>query len=146
LVRADLGAESLFGELEATVARMGRVLRSERRGVDAQSFAAYARRGVDVSGLPLQHDLVDYVRACAETGREVHLVTSAAQEIADAVAARVGGIATATGTAPDRTMTNADKLALVEARFPAGFAYAGRAPQLLAKASAVVIAGSDTGA
>ena len=57
----------------------------------AERIAEYARKGVDVSGLPLQHDLVDYIVACAETGREIHLVTSAAQEIADAVAARIGG-------------------------------------------------------
>jgi len=37
-------------------------------------------------------------------------------------------------------MTNADKLALAKARFSDGFAYAGRAPQLLAAAAAVVIA------
>ena len=143
LVRADLSAESAVTELESTVSRMSRAVRGEGRGITPEKIAEYARKGVDVSGLPLQHDLVDYIAAVAETGRNVHLVTSGAQEIADAVAARIGGIASATGAMRGRTMSNADKLAYAESRFPAGFAYAGRAPQLLAAAKAVVIAKDD---
>jgi 4-hydroxybenzoate polyprenyltransferase len=144
LVRADLSAEALVVDLEATVARMGRAVRGLRSDVSAEHFAEYARKGVDVSGLPLQRDLVDYLDACAETGRDLHLVTSAAQEIADAVATRVGGFSRSTGAAPGRTMTNKDKLALARQHYPEGFAYAGRAPQLLAEAKAVVIARADT--
>lgn len=143
LVRADLGAEALVGELESTVSRMSRAIRGEARGIKPEKIAEYARQGVDVSGLPLQHDLVDYISACAETGREIHLVTSAAQEIADALSVRLGAFASATGATATRTMTNADKLAFAKHRFPAGFAYAGRSPQLLAEASAVVLARSD---
>ncbi len=143
LVRADLSAEAAVASLESTVSRMSRAVRGDRRGVAPEQIAEYARRGVDVSGLPLQNDLVTYIVAAAETGREIHLVTSASQEIADAVATRIGGIASATGALPARTMTNADKLADVKKRFPAGFAYAGRAPQLLAEADAVVVAKRD---
>ena len=143
LVRADLSAESVVSELEGTVARMSHAVRGNRRDIAPERIAEYARKGVDVSGLPLQNDLVDYIVACAETGRDVHLVTSAAQEIADAVAARVGGFASATGAAPGRTMTIADKLALVQSRFPGGFSYAGRSPHLLAAAQTVVIAKND---
>jgi 4-hydroxybenzoate polyprenyltransferase len=144
LVRADLSAEAIVIDLETTVSRMSRAIRGDRRGIPPEHIAEYARKGVDVSGLPLQPDLVDYIIACAETGRELHLVTSAAQEIAEAVATRVGGFASATGAEPGQTMANNDKLALVQRRFPDGFAYAGRAPQLLAEAKAVVIARRDT--
>jgi 4-hydroxybenzoate polyprenyltransferase len=143
LVRADLSAEAAVTDLESTVSRMSRAVRGDRRGIRPEEIAEYARRGVDVSGLPLQRDLVDYITAASETGREIHLVTSSAQEIADALAARIGSMASATGAAPGRTMTNADKLAFVRERFPGGFAYAGRAPQLVAQAKAVVIAKAD---
>lgn len=144
LVRADLTAEAAVTDPEKTVSRMSRAVRGERGTIAPEAIAEYARKGVDVSGLPLQNDLVDYIVAVAETGRAVHLVTAAAQEIADAVAARIGGQASATGAAPGRTMTNADKLDFAKTRFPKGFAYAGRAQQLLAEAKAVVIAKNDT--
>lgn len=144
LVRADLTAEAAVADLEKTVSRMSRAVRGERGSIAPEAIAEYARKGVDVSGLPLQKDLVDYIATVAETGREVHLVTAAAQEIADAVAARIGGLASATGAVAGRTMSNADKLELARSRFPGGFAYAGRAPQLLAEAKAVVIAKADT--
>ncbi len=144
LVRADLSAETAVTELEKTVSRMSRAVRGERGTIAPEAIAEYARRGVDVSGLPLQNDLVDYIVAVAETGRPVHLVTAAAQEIADAVAARIGGLTSATGAIPGRTMSNADKLEFAKSKFPDGFAYAGRASQLLAEAKAVVVAKSDT--
>lgn len=144
LVRADLSAEAAVTDLEQTVSRMSRAVRGDHRDIAPEKIAEYARKGVDVSGLPLQHDLLDYIAAAAETGREIYLVTSAAQEIADAVAARIGSIAGAIGSAPDRPMSNADKAAFVRKRFPSGYAYAGRAPQLLAEAKAVVIAKGDT--
>lgn len=144
LVRADLSAETAVTELEKTVSRMSRAVRGERGTIAPEAIAEYARRGVDVSGLPLQSDLVDYIVAVAETGRPVHLVTAAAQEIADAVAARIGGLTSATGAIPGRTMSNADKLEFAKSQFPEGFAYAGRASQLLAEAKAVVVAKTDT--
>ena len=146
LVRADLSAETLVGELEGTVSRMTSAIRGNRGSINPAKIAEYARKGVDVSALPLQHDLVDYISACAETGREIHLVTSAAQEIADAVSTRLGVFTSATGASPAGTMTNADKLAFAEQSFPQGFAYAGRAALLLSKASAVVIARGDAAA
>lgn len=146
LVRADLSAEAVVNELEGTVSRMTRAIRGGSSTITPEKFAEYARRGVDVSGLPLQHDLVDFISASAETGREIHLVTSASQEIADAVAARIGGFASATGSATVRTMTNADKLVLATTRCPDGFAYAGRVPQLIAAAQSVVIAKADAAA
>lgn len=143
LVRADLGAETLVADLEATVVRMSAAVRGRRRDIDVSRIAEFARKGIDVSGLPLQHELVDYIRACGAAGREIHLVTSASQEIADALAARLGVFASATGAAPSRTMTNDDKAALFSGRFPAGFAYAGRAPQMLEQAAAIVAARGD---
>ena len=143
LVRADLDAEAMVARLEETVARMTSAIRGQRKGVDPRSIAEFARKGVDVSSLPLQRDLVDYLSVAAETGREIHLVTSAAQEIADAVATRVGAFASASGSGPERAMGPAEKLETVRSRFPDGFAYAGRTPLLLGAAKAAVIARSD---
>ncbi len=143
LVKADLSAEALVSDLESTVVRMTRAVRGENKNIRPEKIAEYARRGVDVSELPLQGDLVDYIQLCAETGREIHLVTSSAQEIADAVAQRVGGFASARGSTVEHTMTNSAKLAYVQSRWPAGFTYAGRAPQLLDAAAAVVVSKRD---
>ena len=139
LVKADIGAEAAVAELEATVSRMGRVLRGERGAVDPASFAEFARKGVDVSSLPLQQDLVDYLIAVAESGRELHLMTSASQEIADAVAVRIGVFASATGSGPGHALGDDQKLALAMDHFPKGFAYAGRSPVLIEAASSVVL-------
>jgi 4-hydroxybenzoate polyprenyltransferase len=143
LVRADLGAETLVSELEATVARMSRAIRGDRDGVDAASIADYVRQGVDVSHLPLQQDLVDHLKACAGEGRELHLVTSRAQEIADAVAARIGGFASVTGSRAGAPFGVEEKLALAHKIAPEGFAYAGRVAGLAAEAQAVVLAKGD---
>jgi 4-hydroxybenzoate polyprenyltransferase len=143
LVRADLAAEGLVGELEATVARMSRAIRGERDGIDAASIAEYARKGIDVSHLPLQQDLVSHLKACAADGRELHLVTSRAQEIADAVAARIGGFASVTGSRAGSSFDDGEKLALARKLGPNGFAYAGRSSRLSAEAQAVVLARAD---
>ena len=139
LVKADIGTEAIVAELERTVSRMTRALSGEARDVDPASFAEFARRGVDVSHLPLQQDLVDYIIAAAETGRELHLVTSADQKIADAVSARLGVFSSATGSGPSRNMGERDKLEFANSRFPGGFAYAGRSLPLIAAAGSVVI-------
>lgn len=146
LVRADLDAEALVGELERTISRITGAIRGERHDIDARAIAEFARKGVDVSGLPLQHELVDYIAACAESGRDVHLVTSASQEIADGLAARLGVFASATGATPARAMSNDDKVAIARSRFPSGFAYAGRAPQMQGASAALVVASGDSAA
>ena len=146
LVKADLDTESVVTELERTVARMSRAIRGERGGVNAATIAEFARRGPDVSNLPLQQDLVDYLIASHESGRPIHLITSAAQEIADAVAARLGVFESATGASLERPMGEAQKLAHATARFPQGFAYAGRAASLIDAAHSVVLAQDDRSA
>ncbi|MGE0628836.1 MAG: UbiA family prenyltransferase [Hyphomicrobiaceae bacterium] len=142
LVRADLRSELAIAELENTVKLFTCAIRGERTQRDAfpdvTSVAEFARKGVDVSSLPLEPELVDYIRACAETGREIHLVTRASQAIADAIAARVGGFTSATGSTAQIAMTDVEKLRYAKAQFPHGFAYAGNAGDLISSARALV--------
>ncbi len=150
LVRADVEAEAAVAELEAKLRAFAAILRGQRpapqASIDAASIAEYARKGLDVSRLPLQSDLVDYIHAEASNGRELHLITSASQEIAEAIAAHVGSFTSATGACIDRPMTSSDKLRHARQVFPSGFAYAGRDQSLIRHASTAVVATDDIAA
>lgn len=146
LVRADLATEALIAELEARAARFTRAIRGEPEGIDPAEIVEFALKGVDVSTLPLEESLVAYLRSCHAEGREIHLVTSASQTIADSVADRLGVFRSATGAGKGRGMSEADKLALISRLFPDGFAYAGHARSLMAAAESSVIAEADAAA
>ncbi len=144
LLCADLDIERVIAELEASVRRMGRAVRPAREPdadrPDPASVALYARQGVDVSQVPLQQSLVDYISMCAEAGRQVHLIGSVDQQIVEALAKRIGGIVGACGAVPGQPLGAADKAAQVQRRWPGGFVYAGRDAALLQAATAVVMA------
>jgi 4-hydroxybenzoate polyprenyltransferase/phosphoserine phosphatase len=75
--------------------------------------------------LPLNEPFLDWLRAEVAAGRELHLLTAADQSVADAVAARLGIFASATGSDGVRNLSGRAKAELLRARFPGGFAYAG---------------------
>jgi 4-hydroxybenzoate polyprenyltransferase len=143
LVRADLETEAQIATLEACVRRIAGAIRGQHEAIDGAEIAELARRGPDVDSLPLDRVLVDYLIACHETGREIHLVTAATQEIADAIAARVGVFASALGARSGTRLDEEQKRALVRRRFPEGFAYAGRTPGLIAEARSAVLVKGD---
>ena len=79
----------------------------------------------DASCLPYRQDLVDLLRREKARGRAIHLVTAAAQAIADAVAAHLDLFTSATGSDRHRNLKGAEKLAFLQRQFPDGFVYVG---------------------
>lgn len=95
---------------------------------------------------PLNEPLLAWLRAEAARGREVHLCSAADQSIVDAVAARVGLFASATGSA-GTNLKGAAKAAYLAARFQGGFAYAGDSRADVAvwqEARAAILVGTST--
>jgi 4-hydroxybenzoate polyprenyltransferase/phosphoserine phosphatase len=74
--------------------------------------------------LPIREDLVAWLRRQASEGREIHLCSAANQRIVEAVAARLGIFASATGSDRENLKGRA-KAAFLAERFPDGFVYAG---------------------
>lgn len=124
--------------------------------------AAFKRRlaglaNIDVEHLPVREEFFGYLVEQAATGRELHLATAADQTIASRIAERFPLFKSANGTEPDLNLKGVNKAALLAARFPEGFVYAGdssadlpvwktaRAAILVAPAMAVRKAVSDAG-
>jgi len=96
--------EVLIGELERTVARMGRAIAGERREVDAETLPPM--RAAASTFPPCRFSTISsttYVPAPRPPRDSPGDIRRPG--IADAVAARIGGFASATGTRPGRTMT-----------------------------------------
>ncbi len=145
LIQADISGDTEIAELEQLVLRMRRAVRGDVGGISPAVIAEYARQGIDVSRLRLQCEVVAYVEACIEAGRSVHLVTSASQEIADAVAARIGAFSSVAGAVEGRAMLCAGKLDYARRHCRDGFVYAGRVPSLIAASASVVAPVRDGG-
>lgn len=75
--------------------------------------------------IPLNEDLISYLKEQRSRGRELHLVTASPQDMADAVAARVGLFDTVTGSKDGVNLKGKLKAEYLRQRFPGGFAYAG---------------------
>ncbi len=80
---------------------------------------------LDVKTIPYRPDLMDYLKAEKERGREIHLVTAADQSIAADVADHTGIFTTAVGSTPGLNLKGANKLAFLKKTFPQGFDYIG---------------------
>ena len=80
-----------------------------------------------VSGatLPIRRDFLEYLERERANGRKLHLATCATQTVADAVAARLGIFASASGSENGVELSGDNKLRHLQQRFPNGFAYAG---------------------
>ena len=94
------------------------------RGRLAVKSALAAHAPDNSATLPLRAPLVDWLRAQAEAGREIHLCTAAHQSIADAVARRLGFIKSAIGSSTIN-LKGQEKGKYLARRFPGGFVYAG---------------------
>lgn len=75
--------------------------------------------------LPLREDLLAFLKAEKEAGRELHLASAADHSIATRIAERLGIFASAEGSKDGVNLKGRHKLARLKARFPEGFAYAG---------------------
>jgi 4-hydroxybenzoate polyprenyltransferase len=96
-----------------------------RRPIEFLRHQPTRPEAVNGATLPLRRDFLEYLERERASGRELHLATSAAQPVADAVAARLGIFATAFGSANGNELSGESKLRYLQQRFPDGFAYAG---------------------
>jgi len=79
----------------------------------------------DVACLPYRKPLLDLLRREKERGRQIHLITAAAQRTADAVAAHLGLFDSVKGSDGHENLKGFRKLEYLRQRFPDGFIYAG---------------------
>ena len=77
------------------------------------------------ASIPLNNDLVAYLREQHANGRELHLVTASPQSVADEVASRVGLFHSVTGSSNGVNLKGLNKANFLTERFPDGFSYAG---------------------
>ena len=75
--------------------------------------------------IPVREDLLAYLKAEKDAGREIHLASAADQSVANTIAERIGIFTSAEGSKDGVNLKGEHKLARLKARFPGGFAYAG---------------------
>jgi 4-hydroxybenzoate polyprenyltransferase/putative flippase GtrA len=110
--------------------------------------ALAAGHELDVSSLPFRWELMDYLHDQRRSGRAVHLVSAADQQVVDRVAAEFDLFHGAHGSQDGVNLKGRRKAAFIQARFPDGFAYAGDSAADLhvwREAEAVLLAGTRPG-
>jgi 4-hydroxybenzoate polyprenyltransferase len=80
---------------------------------------------LDLESLPFREDVLDYARAEAAAGREVHVATGADQALAQALLEPLDFIKDVHGSDGVLNLKGRRKAEALAARFPRGFAYAG---------------------
>lgn len=81
-----------------------------------------------VHNLPVNEDVLAYVRAAKEAGRETVLVTATDQAIADQVAAAFGCFDRVLGSDGNTNYSGSNKAKLLNSLYPEGYEYLGNAP------------------
>jgi len=114
-------AKLLFQDPAAAIASLFRVA----SGPAAFKRFIAQRCRPNAATLPYRAPLVDLLREEKESGRQIHLVTAADQNIADATAAELGVFDSASGSDGQRNLKGEAKLAYVCGRFAHGFIYVG---------------------
>ena len=82
---------------------------------------------IDVVHLPYNQPLLEYLRQQHAEGREIYLATGADALLAERVAAHLGIFAGVMASDGAVNLTGHNKLAVFQAKFPAGFCYIGNA-------------------
>lgn len=126
LILTDSLHEHLVAAFFANPVRLLRVFPHLTRGRAA--FKAQLMREVDLESttLPFCTPLLEWLRAEAAKGREIHLCSAAHQAIVDQIAAHLGLFTSALGTDVYNLKGPAKAAHLIE-RFPQGFVYVGDA-------------------
>ncbi len=146
LLKTDVFFESLASAL----------FRKPLRALGALSGAVFGRARMkqtmaelaplDVATLPMRTDLIAFIRAEKDSGRQVHLVTAADEAVAQRVADHVGLFDAVSGSKGGLNLKGSHKRDFLKRTFPQGFSYAGDSPADLSvwrEAASVVIAGAS---
>ncbi len=149
LVRSDLLVESLFALFSSKPLRGVRALVSLRHGRAALKARLASEAVFDLSILPLNEELVAFLRAEKQKGRRLYLATAADETLARGIADRIGlfdGVFASNGIL---NLKGANKAAvLCEAFGSGGFDYAGDAKADLdvwKDAAEVILVNADRG-
>ncbi|MFT3791179.1 MAG: UbiA family prenyltransferase [Rudaea sp.] len=125
LVRSDLSIESTLEFVRRNPLNLVSCGAWLLRGKAALKHEVAARVGMDVARLPYDDRVVDWLRGSA---RRRVLCTASDREIAEAVAAHIGGFDTVLASDGERNLAGANKArTLVERYGERGFDYAGNA-------------------
>jgi 4-hydroxybenzoate polyprenyltransferase len=128
LIRSDLAVESLFSLFSSKPLRGLTALTALRHGRAALKAKLAAEAELDLSVLPLNEELVAFLRAEKQKGRRIYLATAADEKLAQGIADRVGlfdGVFASNGRI--NLKGSAKSRALCEAFGHGGFDYAGDA-------------------
>lgn len=98
-----------------------------------KSKARFKRRIAEIAPtpvetLPLNEDLLDYMRAQSDEGRRVDLISAADQSIVDAVARRLPFLGRAIGSDGETNLSSTRKLVAIRELHGERFVYAGDSP------------------
>jgi 4-hydroxybenzoate polyprenyltransferase len=146
LLRTDTLYEVFAAVLFKKPLSAARALVELRKGRSAFKSAICVEGILEVQSLPVNQDVVEYLQEQKSRGREIHLVSAAAQTIVDAVAERFELFESATGSSDARNLKGPVKAAYLRGLFPQGFAYAGDSRADLAvwrEAGAAVLVGTS---
>jgi 4-hydroxybenzoate polyprenyltransferase len=124
LLKTDCLVECLVMGLLRSPLKVARALPVLSKG-EAEFKRRMSELGVlNVESLPLREDFVQFLEEQQRKGRDLHLVTTADQMIAERVAAHTGLFRSAEGSR-GISLQGAIEEARLRERFPDGFAYAG---------------------
>lgn len=117
-----------------------------RHGRAAMKARLSTHDALDVESLPWRSDLLDWLRAQAAAGRELHLVSAADEGTVRRVAEHLKLFSSHAGSDGETNLKAERKAALLAERFPEGFSYAGDSAADLAvwrRAQSIVLAGAS---
>ncbi|MEQ9329816.1 UbiA family prenyltransferase [Thalassobaculum sp.] len=129
LVRTDLLYETLLAALRRRpwlVFALPFWLLAGKAHLKARLVEA-AGDGIDFAGLPMTEDLIGYLRVEKEAGRRIELVSASDQRVVERVAEQVGLFDAVVGSDGSTNLKGEAKAAVLAARHPGGFVYAGDA-------------------
>lgn len=126
LIRGDFVIESFFALLARQPLRALAALTALGQGRAAVKAILAAAVTIDVATLPLNEDLVAWLRQEKARGRRIYLASASDRKFVDAMAAEIGLFDGVFASDPTRNLSGAAKAAALSAAFgTGGFDYAG---------------------
>jgi len=124
LIRTDSLIEALLVTLLRKPSTLGTIFPALLRGRPTLKRRLAELDVYDPGTLPLREDVLAFLRAQHQQGRELHLATAADQSVADCLAKRAGVFNSVEGSRDGMNLKGARKLEHLRERFPGGFSYA----------------------
>lgn len=146
LVRTDTLFEAFAGALFRQPLETFAALLELRHGRAAFKRRLFELGECNYALLPLRYDLIDFIKRERETGREIHLVSAADQNVVEAVCERLGIFDTLKGSDGNENLKGIAKAKYLKDKYPDGFGYAGDSTAdvpVWKEAEEIIIAGAE---